>query len=420
VAERVQVVSNQAKRGSLTRRAALASCTAAALFAPSIGRGQTQAETVIGVLNDQTGPFSRNGGPGSTIMAQVAVEEFGNTLFGRPIRIVSADHQNKPDIASSLAREWFGARGVNVILDGASSAAALAISEVARNAGKPFLSSGAATTELTGKLCSPMTIQFNYDTYMLANGAAKGLVRSGNDSWFLLVEDDAFGHALERDVRRFVTAAGGTVVGAVSQPLNTQDFASAILQAQSSKAKVVALCNAGVDFVNAVKQASEFGVTAAGQKLGSILVNTSEITELTLPVAQGLTSTESFYWDTDQGTRDLAKRFAAKVPGTVPTAVQAGVYAAVLHFLKAAKEAGTTDGPAVVAEMKAMPLNDAYNHDVAVRSDGRVMHDVAVFEVKSPAESKYPFDYYKTLMKLSGAEAYRPLDEGGCPMVRAR
>ena len=402
----------------LTRRASLAGAIGSAVLGGQQVRAQRpENAVVVGVLNDQTGPFSRNGGPGSVIMAQLAIDEFGGSAFGKPIKLVSADHQNKPDIASSIARQWFDAEGVNVILDGASSAAALAISEAARKAGKPFLSSGAATTELTGRLCSPFTIQFNYDTYMLANGAAKALVKTGSDSWFLLIEDDAFGHALERDLRRFVAAAGGRVVGSVTHPLNTTDFASYILQAQSSQAKVIALANAGTDFVNAVKQAAEFGVAAAGQKLGGILVNTSEIDGLTLEVAQGLTSTESFYWDLDDKTRDLAKRYAARAGGKIPTAVQAGVYAGVLHYLRAAQAVGSTQGADVVAAMKSRPVNDAYNTEIVVRADGRVMHDVYVFEVKSPAESRYKFDYYKTILRLSGAEAYRPLSEGGCPLL---
>lgn len=404
--------------GGLSRRMLLAGAAAAPLLAAKRARAQASEAVVIGVLNDQSGAFSRNGGPGSVTMAQVAIDEFGQAL-GKPVRLVFADHQNKPDVASAIARQWFDTQGVSVILDGATSAASLAISEVARNAGKPFLSSGASTTEITGRLCSPMTVQFNYDTYMLANGAARALVKTGSDTWFLLIEDDAFGHALEKDMRRFVEAAGGKIVGSITHPLNTTDFASFLLQAQASRAKVIGLANAGADFVNAVKQAAEFNVTATGQKLGGILVNTSDIDGLTLEVAQGLTSTESFYWDTDDKTRELAKRFSARAGGKIPTAVQAGVYCGALHFLKAVQAAGTTQGGAVVAAMKAMPINDAYNSNVLMRADGRVMHDVSVYQVKAPSESKYRYDYYKTIMRLPGAEAFRPLAEGGCPLVKA-
>ncbi len=386
------------------------------LSASDTKAADSESAVTLGVLNDQSGPFSQSGGQGSVVMAQLAVEEFGATVLGKPVKVVAADHQNKPDIAVTIARQWFYTENIDVILDGASSAAALAIHEVARLANKPFLSSGPATTDITGKICSPMTIQFNYDTYMLANGAAKALVKTGNDTWFLLVADYAFGHSLERDLTRFVEAAGGKIIGSVRHPVNTSDFSSYILQAQSSKAKVIALATAGLDFVNAVKQAAEFGVTAGGQKLGGILVNTSEIDGLGLDVAQGLTTTESFYWDLNEQTRDLSKRFSARMGGRIPTAVQAGVYSAAHHYLKAVQASGTDDGTAVVAKMKELPLNDAYNKDILIRIDGRVLHDIFLFQVKTPAESRYKFDYYKILTKISGAEAFRPLAEGGCPM----
>ncbi|MFG1345563.1 ABC transporter substrate-binding protein [Xanthobacter autotrophicus DSM 431] len=372
----------------------------------------------IGVLNDQAGSVGDIGGKGSVVMAQLAIEDFGGQVLGKPVKLIFADHQNKADIASAIARRWVDVEQVDAIVDGASSSAALTINEVTRNARRVFMSSGAATTELTGASCSPTTVQFNYDTFMLANGTVKAMLNQGYDTWYLLTADYAFGYSLEADVSRLVRANGGKMLGSVRHPLNASDFSSFLLQAQASNAKAIGLADAGTDTINAVKQAAEFGVSGR-QRLAGLLVEITDVHALGLAAAQGMLVTTSFYWDLNEETRALTRRFAAAMGGDrVPTAVQAGVYAAVRHYLRAVQVAGTDDALKVVQQMKALPIDDPYNKGVQVREDGRVMHDVYLMQVKSPSESRYPFDYYKVVQKMRGEDVFRPLAEGGCPLVK--
>lgn len=372
----------------------------------------------IGVLNDQNGPFSDIGGKGSVVMAQLAIEDFHGRVLGKPVELIFSDHQNKADIASAIARRWIDVEQVDAIFDGASSSAALAISQIARNANRMFISSGAATTELTGQSCSPTTIQFTYDTYMLANGTVKAILSQGYDTWYLLTADYAFGHGLEKDVTRFVQADGGKMLGSVRHPLNTPDFSSFLLQAQASNAKVIGLANAGTDTSNAVKQAAEFGITSK-QRLAGLLVDITDIHAIGLQSAQGMLAATSFYWDLNDETRALTKRFAVAMGSNrVPTMVQAGVYAGVRHYLRAIESIGSDDALRVAEEMKRVPVNDAYNKNVRVREDGRVLHDIYLVQAKAPSESRYPFDYFKIIQTLPGTEVFRPLAEGGCPLVK--
>jgi branched-chain amino acid transport system substrate-binding protein len=374
----------------------------------------------IGVLNDQTGPFSDIGGKGSVVMAQLAIEDFHGQVLGKPVELIFADHQNKADIAGVIARRWIDVEKVDAIVDGASSSAALAINEITRNAKRIFMSSGAATTELTGASCSPTTVQFTYDTYMLANGTVKAILKQGYNTWYMLTADYAFGHSLEKDVTRLVEANGGKMLGSVRHPLNTPDFSSFLLQAQASNAKVIGLANAGTDMINSVKQAAEFGITGR-QRFAGLLVEITDVHALGLEAARGMLVTTSFYWDLNDETRVLTKRFAAAMGSNrVPTAVQAGVYAGVRHYLRAIEAAGTDDALKVAQEMKKLPVDDVYNKNVRVREDGRVLHDVYLMQVKSPSESHYPFDYYKVVQTSRGSEVFKPLAEGGCPFLNQR
>jgi len=374
----------------------------------------------IGVLNDQAGSVGDIGGKGSVVMAQLAIDDFGGKVLGKPVELIFADHQNKADIASAIARRWVDVEQVDAIVDGASSSAALTINEITRNAKRVFMSSGAATTELTGASCSPTTLQFNYDTFMLANGTVKAMLNQGYNTWYLLTADYAFGYSLESDVSRLVRANGGKVLGSVRHPLNTSDFSSFLLQAQASNAKAIGLANAGTDTINAVKQAAEFGVSGR-QRLAGLLVEITDVHALGLKAAQGMLVTTSFYWDLNDETRALTQRFSSAMGGNrVPTAVQAGVYAAVRHYLRAVQAAGTDDALRVIEQMKAQPIDDAYNKNVQVRGDGRVMHDVYLMQVKAPEESRYPFDYYKIIQKTRGEDVFRPLAEGGCSLVQKR
>lgn len=376
-----------------------------------------RADTLkIGVLSDFSGPYADVVGEGSVVAAKLAVQDFGGKVLGMPIEVMQADTQNKPDVASALARKWLDDDHVDVLMGGSSSAAGLAIQAVAKEKQHIFLITDSASSDFTGKSCSPYGIQFSYDTYALSNGTAKAMVKQGGKSWFFLTVDYAFGYALERDATNFVKAAGGTVLGSVRHPLNASDFSSYLLQAQSSKANVVGLANASTDTVNAIKQANEFGITEGGQKLAALLIFITDIEALGLKSAHGLDLTTSFYWDLNDKTRAWTKRFM-KLHAKPPTMTQAGAYSAVLHYLEAVKAAGTKDPQTVVAKMKAMPVNDMYNHNVQIRPDGRVLHTMYLMQVKSPAESKYPHDDYKILATTPGAEAFRPMAEGGCPYV---
>ncbi len=334
------------------------------------------------------------------------------------VEIVSADHQNKPEVGSSIARQWYDREGVDVIVDVPTSSVALAVNQVTREKAKLFLVSGAASSDLTGKACSPNTIHWTYDTWMLAHGTGSAIVKTGGKTWFFLTADYAFGHALERDTEEVVVKNGGKVLGKVRHPLNAQDFSSFLLQAQSSKAQIIGLANAGGDTINSIKQASEFGIVKGGQHLAGLLVFISDVNALGLDKAQGLIFTETFYWDRNDQTRAFAKRLAAQNNGKMPTMVQAGVYSAVLHYLKAVEALKNDDGTKVAAKMKEMPTDDALFGKGRVRQDGRKIHDAYLVEVKKPSESKYPWDYYKIRATIAADEAFRPEKEGGCSLVK--
>jgi len=373
----------------------------------------------IGVLNDQSGLYADLSGQGSVVAAKLAVENFGGKIDGTPIEVIFADHQNKPDVGSNIARQWYDVEKVDVIVDVPTSSVALAINQITKDKNKVFLDSGAATSDLTGKACSPNTIHWTYDTWALANGTGKAVVQSGGDTWFFLTADYAFGHALERDVTAVVKAAGGKVLGSVRHPLNASDFSSFLLQAQASKAKVIGLANAGGDTINSIKAAAEFGITQGGQRLAGLLVFVNDINALGLKVAQGLQLTEAFYWDRDDKTRAWSKRFSDRKKGSEPSMVQAGVYSAVVHYLKAVQALKSdADGKAVVEKMKQMPTDDEVFGKGSIRVDGRKLHPMYLYQVKSPAESKKPWDYYKLVREIPANEAFRSLSESDCPLVK--
>ncbi|MGI4799918.1 MAG: ABC transporter substrate-binding protein [Janthinobacterium lividum] len=372
----------------------------------------------IGVLNDQSGMYADLSGPGSVVAATMAAEDAGGTVLGRKIEVLTGDHQNKADVGAAVAAQWYDTQGVSAIVDVPVSSVALAVQDVARKRQKIVMFSGAGSSDLTGKACSPTGFAWTYDTIALANGTGSAIVKAGGDTWFFLTADYAFGTAAEHDVSEVVRANGGRVVGAVRIAMSTTDFSSFLLQAQASHAKIIGLANAGSDLINAIKQASEFGIVAAGQKLAGLLVFISDVHSLGLQTAQGLQLTESFYWDQNDGTRAFADRFAARTGGKRPTMVQAGVYSAVAHYLKAVAKAGTDDGPAVADAIRAIPVDDFMTDHVAVRIDGRVLRDFYLFEVKSPAESKGPWDLYKLIRRIPAQDAVRPLAQGGCPLVK--
>jgi branched-chain amino acid transport system substrate-binding protein len=388
---------------------------AAALFGTA---AQAQVNVKIGVLNDMSSLYADISGPGAVTAAKMAVEDFNPAAHGMKVDIVSADHQNKPDIGANIARQWFDVDGVNVIVDVPTSSVALAVTDVTREKNKVFLVSGAASSDLTGAKCSPNTVHWTYDTWMLAHGTGTALVKTGGDTWFFLTSDYAFGHALERDTAAVVTAAGGKVVGAVKHPLNTQDFSSFLLQAQASKAKVIGLANAGGDTINAIKQGAEFGIAAGGQQFAGLLVFVTDVNALGLKTAQGLVLTETWYWDMNDANRAWTKRWQAENPGKFPSMVVAGVYAETLHYLKAvAATKSAADGKAVVAQMKALPTDDPMFGKGYIRADGRKIHPAYLFQVKKPEESKYPGDVYTLRATIPAEEAFRPIKDGNCPMV---
>ena len=384
--------------------------------------GETPLTVKIGVLSDMSGLYADVGGPGSVAAANMAVEDFNPASHDMKVEIVSADHQNKPDIGSAIARRWFDVDQVNAIADVPNSGVALAVSNVTREKNRVFLISGAADSDLTDKQCSPNTVHWTYDTWGLAHGTGEAIVRQGGKTWFFITADYAFGHALERDTAAVVKAAGGKVLGAVRHPLNTSDFSSYLLQAQSSKAQVIGLANAGGDTINAVKQAAEFRIVQGGQRLAGLLVFLSDVHALGLQTAQGLTLTTAFYWDLNDKTRAFAKRFAARDDGKYPTMVQAGVYSSVLHYLEAVAKVGSpTDGTKVVEAMKATRYDDPLFGDTVVRQDGRAIHALYLVEVKKPTESKSPYDYFKVLATIPADQAFRPLadEKGTCGLVKA-
>ncbi len=371
----------------------------------------------IGVLSDMSGLYADIGGPGSVEAARMAVADFGGSVNGKKIELISADHQNKPDVGSAIATQWFGNDGVDAIVDVPTSSVALAVQEVARNKKKVFLISGAAASDLTGKACSPTSVHWTYDTVALANGTGGAVVKAGGDTWFFITADYAFGHALERDTSRVVEEYGGKVLGSVRAPLNTADFSSFLLQAQNSKAKIIGLANAGGDTINSIKQAGEFGIVEGGQKLAGLLVFISDIHSLGLPAAHGLQLTTAFYWDQNEQTRAWSKRFMDKMKRE-PTMVQAGVYGAIMHYLAAIKATGSDDGPTVVKQMRATPVNDFMTKNGKIREDGTLVRDMYLFEVKKPSDSKGPWDYYKQIAVIPGEEAFKLPGPNQCPLVK--
>jgi branched-chain amino acid transport system substrate-binding protein len=395
----------------------------AVALAGVLGAGASQAQisdniVKIGVLSDMSSLYTDLAGAGSVVAARMAVEDSGIEKRGIKIEIVSADHQNKPDVGSNVARQWYDVDKVDVIVDTPNSGVALAVNQITRDKGKAFLVSGAASSDLTGKACSPNTIHWTYDTWMLANGTGSAIVKTGGDSWFFLTADYAFGHALERDTEAVVQKMGGKVLGKVRHPLNTQDFSSFLLQAQASKAKIVGLANAGGDTTNSIKQAAEFGIVKGGQNLAGMLVFLTDVHALGLPTAQGLIFTETFYWDMNDQTRAFAKRFSAQDKGIHPTMVHAGVYSAVRHYLKSVEALKSDDGTKVIAHMKSQPTDDPLFGKGTIRADGRKIHPAYLVEVKKPAESKGPWDYYKIRTTIPADQAFRPLADGGCPLVK--
>jgi branched-chain amino acid transport system substrate-binding protein len=371
----------------------------------------------IGILNDRTGPYADIGGEGSTVAAQMAVDEFNPGAKGFKVDIVSADDQNSPDLALRLAREWYERDGVDAIFDAPNSAVALAVSALTQEKNKLLIASGAATSDLTGAKCSPNTIHWTYDSWELAHGTGAAILKTGGSSWFFLTAGYSLGEALERDTATVVTALGGKVMGSVKHPLDAKEFSPYLLQAQSSGANVIGLANAGADAINSIRQASEFGVVQGGQKLAGLLVFISDVHSLGLKTAQGLTLTSPFYWDLNANTRAFSDRYM-KVTNRRPTMVQAGIYSSVLHYLKAVQAlGGASDALAVAAKMKEIPAEDQAFGKSTVRADGRVIHDSYLFEVKKPEESSGPWDYYKLIATTPAADAFRPLAEGGCPLV---
>jgi branched-chain amino acid transport system substrate-binding protein len=377
--------------------------------------GEEQRPVKIGVLTDMSSLYAEHGGPGSVEAAHMAVEDFGGSVLGNPIEVRFADHHNSPDLGKSIAQRWYG-EGVDVIADVANSAVALAVEQVSREAKKIVLFSGPASAGLTGRNCSPYAVDWTYDTYALARGTANAIVRSGGDSWFFITADYAFGYAMQRDASNVIKSDGGIVLGSVMVPLGMPDFSRYLLQAKTSAAKVVGLAIAGQELISAIKQASEFSIVQDGQRLAGLLVFISDVHSLGLKTAQGLRMTSAYYWDQNDGTRAWAERFFSKM-NRMPTMVQAGVYGAITHYLKAVQAAGSDDPDTVMMKMREMPINDFMTHNGKLRIDGRVMRDMYLFEVKNPAESKYPWDYLKLLQVIPADEAFRPLNEGGCPLA---
>lgn len=404
----------------MLRKTTLALLAGAAILASALvpARAEIPGNTIrVGVLTDLSGFASDSTGIGSVTAARLAAEDFKKEKPGIAVEVISLDHQNKPDIGSATARKWIADGTVDAILDVPFSSVALAVQEAVRGSKVAFIASGPGTALLTGEKCSPNTVHWTYDTWALAHGTALALLKQKKDSWFFITADYAFGHALEADAMAVVKAENGKILGAVRHPTNASDFSSFILQAQASGAKVVALANAVGDTINSVKAASEFGLTSGGQSLAALLMQLTDVHSLGLATAKGLFLTEGFYWNMNDGTRAFADRFAAQLNGRRPTANQAGVYAGTLHYLRAAAAADTTDGQQVVAKMKVMPSNDPLFGKGEVRADGRHIHNMYLFQVKTPDQSKGPWDYYNLVETIPAQEAFRPMAEGRCPLV---
>ena len=391
----------------------------AAVAATALTAGSCLAQTSVklGVLNDMSGLYADISGPGSLVAAKMAVEDFKADAKGIKVEVVGADHQNKPDVGSAIARKWYDQDGVDLILDVTTSSVALAVSDVTREKNKIFMISGGGTSDLTGTKCTANNVHWTYDTWALANGTGTAVTKAGGETWYMLTADYAFGAALERDTSEAVTKAGGKILGGVKHPLSSPDFSSFLLQAQASKAKVVGLANAGADTINAIKQAAEFGITQSGQSLAGLLIFSSDVKSLGLKAAQGLKLTEAFYWDQNDATRAFSKRFAEKFGGKMPTSAQAGVYSSVIHYLKAVEAVKAKDSDKVMAKMKEMPIDDVLFGKGSIRADGRAIHPMYLYEVKKPDESKSEWDMYKVVATIPTEEAFRPLGAGGCPLV---
>jgi branched-chain amino acid transport system substrate-binding protein len=399
----------------------LLSLTAMAVALAASSAQAQQVSVKIGVMSDMSSLYADIGGPGSTAAAKLAIADFAKSNPNVKVELVSADHQNKADVGSGVVNKWYDTENVDMVIDVPNSGVALAVSQIAANKNKVFIVSGAAASDLTGPKCNANTVHWTYDTWMLANGTGKALTKAGGDTWFFLTSDYAFGHALERDTSAVVTANGGKVLGGVKHPINTADFSSFLLQAQASKAKIVGLANAGGDTTNAIKQAAEFGLGAHGQKLAALLLFINDVHSLGLKTAQGLSFTESFYWDMNDATRAWSKRFAAQAnKGSMPSMTQAGNYAAVLHYLKALDALGGNphDGAKVVAKMKEIMVDDPLFGKNQLRADGRRMVPAYLFEVKKPEESKYPWDYYKQVSKIDPEDVAVPLAQNPCPLLK--
>jgi branched-chain amino acid transport system substrate-binding protein len=374
------------------------------------------AQVKIGILNDQSGVYADYGGKYSVEAARMAIEDFGGEVLGQKVELVTADHQNKPDLASSIARRWYDTEGVDMITELTTSSVALAIQDLSKEKKKIDIVVGAATSRITGDACTPYGFHWAYDTRALAVGTGGALVESGGDSWFFMTADYAFGYALEKDTSDIVTSKGGKVLGSVRIPLNSSDFSSFLLQAQSSKAKIIGLANAGLDTTNSIKQAAEFGIVKGGQKLAGLLMTLSEVHGLGLEAAQGLILTEGFYWDHDDKARAFSERFMKRM-GRMPSMIHAGTYSATLSYLKAIKAAGTKESDAVAAKLKELPVDDAFAQG-KVLANGRMVHDMYLFEVKKPSESKKPWDYYKQLATVPGEKAFFAAKDSGCPLTK--
>jgi branched-chain amino acid transport system substrate-binding protein len=393
--------------------AALASTVLATASAAGISNDVVR----IGVINDMSGLYADISGEGSATAARMAAEDFGGAVLGKRIEILAADHQNKADIGSAIARRWIDEDRVDMIVDAPNTSVALAVQEITRDKKRIFMISGGASSDLTGKNCSPYGFHWTYDSHAMAAGTGRALSRQGGDTWFLLTADYGFGHAMSRDIRQFVSEAGGKVLGEVRHPLGNPDFSSYILQAQASGAKIIGLANASGDTINSLKQAAEFGVVQAGQRLAGLVVFITDIHSLGLQAAQGLVATNAFYWDMNDETRAFSKRYAERMKGVVPTMIQAGVYSATMHYLKAVAAAGTDDADAVAAKMRETPVKDFMTDNALIRADGRLMRKMYLVQVKSPEESKGPWDYYKILAEIAPEEAARPLEQGNCPYL---
>ncbi|SDD18749.1 amino acid/amide ABC transporter substrate-binding protein, HAAT family [Bradyrhizobium brasilense] len=399
---------------SIVTSLSAAGLIAAVLAGPALAQ---QAPLKIGVLTDFQSVYSDIGGAGNVEATKMAIEEFGGSMFGKPIELVTADALNKADVAATITRKWYEAENVDMIIDMPTSATALAGMEMSKQFEKIMIVTDAASSDITGKSCSPYTLHWTYDTYANAHTVGSAIVKNGGDTWFFITADYLFGHSIERDTGDVVRAAGGKVIGSARHPLNTPDFSSFLLQAQASKAKIIGMANGGADTINTIKQASEFGIVAGGQNLAGIVMFISDIHSLGLKLAQGLIITEAYYWDLNDRTRAFGKRFFERMK-RMPTMNQAATYSATLHYLNAVKAAGTKETRPVLAKMRATPVRDAFTDNGVVREDGRMVHSMFLFEVKKPEESKAPWDYYKVLAEVPGDQAFRPLKDGGCPLIK--